>query len=74
MNRLYALMAVCKAGLTNYVYEWWHFSWQDRYAAYWVAYVMNEPDRQMKILGRASVPACYGICDDDLFFSPLAMF
>lgn len=34
-NRLYCLMAAEKAGLMNYVYEFWHFSSGDRYAAYW---------------------------------------
>ena len=34
-NRLYCLIAAEKAGLTNYVYEFWHFSRGDRYAAYW---------------------------------------
>ncbi len=34
-NRLYCLMAAERAGLTNYVYEWWHFSFGDRYDVYW---------------------------------------
>ncbi|MBJ7449842.1 MAG: D-alanyl-D-alanine carboxypeptidase family protein, partial [Parachlamydiales bacterium] len=34
-NRLYCLIAAEKAGLTNYVYEWWHFSFGDRYDVYW---------------------------------------
>ncbi len=34
-NRLYCLIAAERAGLTNYVYEWWHFSFGDRYAVYW---------------------------------------
>jgi D-alanyl-D-alanine dipeptidase len=34
-NRLYCLMAAEKAGLTNYSYEFWHFSYNDRYASYW---------------------------------------
>lgn len=34
-NRLYCLIAAERAGLTNYVYEWWHFSLGDRYDVYW---------------------------------------
>ncbi|HSX37899.1 MAG TPA: M15 family metallopeptidase [Chlamydiales bacterium] len=34
-NRLYCLIAAERAGLTNYVYEWWHFSFGDRYDIYW---------------------------------------
>ena len=34
-NRLYCLIAAERAGLTNYVYEWWHFSVGDRYDIYW---------------------------------------
>jgi len=34
-NRLYCLIAAERAGLTNYVYEWWHFSFGDRYDVYW---------------------------------------
>lgn len=34
-NRLYCLLAAEAAGLTNYVYEWWHFSCGDRYDVYW---------------------------------------
>lgn len=33
-NRLYLLIAASKAGLTNYPYEYWHFSSGDQYAAY----------------------------------------
>ncbi len=35
-NRLYCLVAAEVAGLTNYVYEFWHFSSGDRYDAYWL--------------------------------------
>lgn len=35
-NRLYCLIAAEYAGLTNYSYEFWHFSSQDRYAMYWL--------------------------------------
>jgi len=35
LNRLYLLMAAAKAGLINYSYEYWHFSFGDRYAVYW---------------------------------------
>jgi D-alanyl-D-alanine dipeptidase len=34
-NRLLFLLAATRAGLTNYGYEFWHFSLGDRYAAYW---------------------------------------
>jgi D-alanyl-D-alanine dipeptidase len=34
-NRLYSLMAAERAGLTNYSFEFWHFSSDDRYDAYW---------------------------------------
>jgi D-alanyl-D-alanine dipeptidase len=34
-NRLLFLVAATRAGFTNYVYEFWHFSYGDRYAAYW---------------------------------------
>lgn len=47
-NRLYLLMAAAQAGLTNYVYEYWHFSYGDRYAAYW-----QEQDADKRV-------ACYG--------------
>jgi len=35
LNRLYCLMAAERAGLTNYPYEFWHFSSGDRVDAYW---------------------------------------
>lgn len=34
-NRLYQLIAATQAGLTNYSYEYWHFSTGDRYASFW---------------------------------------
>jgi zinc D-Ala-D-Ala dipeptidase len=34
-NRLYCLLAAERTGLTNYVYEWWHFSFGDKYDVYW---------------------------------------
>ena len=34
-NRLLFLIASTRAGLTNYSFEFWHFSLGDRYAAYW---------------------------------------
>lgn len=34
-NRLYCLIAAERAGLTNYIYEFWHFPSGDRYDAYW---------------------------------------
>ncbi|BDC34396.1 D-alanyl-D-alanine dipeptidase [Candidatus Dependentiae bacterium Noda2021] len=48
MNRLLLLMAATKAGLVNYSYEFWHFSYGDRYAAFWTK--KNSDDRI----------ACYG--------------
>ncbi|OGB84025.1 hypothetical protein A3F66_06655 [candidate division TM6 bacterium RIFCSPHIGHO2_12_FULL_32_22] len=35
VNRLYLMMASTIAGLINYLYEFWHFSFGDRYYAYW---------------------------------------
>lgn len=35
LHRLYCLLAAEKAGLTNYSYEFWHFSSGDRYDLYW---------------------------------------
>ncbi|MGB8468039.1 MAG: hypothetical protein WCE21_03455 [Candidatus Babeliales bacterium] len=32
---LYFLIAANSGGLINYSYEHWHFSYGDRYAAYW---------------------------------------
>lgn len=34
-NRFLFLVAATEAGLTNYVYEWWHYSFGDRYDCYW---------------------------------------
>lgn len=34
-NRLFCLLAAERAGLTNYAYEWWHYSFGDRYSVYW---------------------------------------
>lgn len=34
-HRCMLLIAITRAGLTNYVYEFWHMSSGDRYAAYW---------------------------------------
>ena len=47
-NRLYCLIAAEKAGLTNYLYEYWHFSSGDRYASFW-----NMKDPSLRA-------ACYG--------------
>ena len=35
LNRLYVLMAASLAGLVNYSYEHWHFSYGDRYYCFW---------------------------------------
>lgn len=55
LNRLYLLMAAAKAGLINYVYEYWHFSAGDRYAAYW-----QEKNLTKRV-------ACYGAVGDSFF-------
>lgn len=34
-NRLLFLIAAMHAGLTNYIYEFWHYSFGDRYSIYW---------------------------------------
>ncbi len=34
-NRLLCFIAATKAGLTNYVFEHWHYSLGDRYGAFW---------------------------------------
>ncbi|NBX77989.1 hypothetical protein EBQ93_01350 [bacterium] len=35
LHRLLLCVSALNAGLTSYVYEFWHFSIKDRYAAYW---------------------------------------
>ncbi len=47
-NRLYCLLAACRAGLINYVFEFWHFSSGDRYAAYWQE---KEPSKRAALFG-----------------------
>ena len=42
LNRLYLLIAALNSGLINYVYEHWHFSAGDRYAAYWQGKDVNK--------------------------------
>jgi D-alanyl-D-alanine dipeptidase len=32
---MFFLLAATQAGLINYPYEFWHFSFGDRYEAYW---------------------------------------
>ncbi|MCL4361784.1 D-alanyl-D-alanine carboxypeptidase family protein [Candidatus Dependentiae bacterium] len=49
-NRLLFLIAATKAGLTNYLYEFWHFSYGDRYAFYWRE---SNPDLKIAIYGPA---------------------
>lgn len=49
-NRLYCLIAAEHAGLTNYVYEWWHFSFGDRYSVYW-----QDQDNQEKVAQYGSI-------------------
>lgn len=48
MNRLYFLLAATKAGLIGYIYEHWHFSCGDRYAAYWTE---NDESRRCAVYG-----------------------
>ncbi len=50
LNRLLFLIAATRAGLTNYVYEFWHFSFGDRYAAYWRK---NNTQKQIAIYNSA---------------------
>jgi hypothetical protein len=40
-NRIYCLIAAEQSGLTNYSFEFWHFSSKDRYAVFWEN--RNEP-------------------------------
>ena len=47
-NRFLFLIAATKAGLINYVYEFWHFSYGDRYASYWQE---ANPDARQAIYG-----------------------
>ena len=54
-NRLFCLMAANRADLTNYVYEFWHFSCNDRYAAYWLH----------ETYGTTPVVARFGACKAD---------
>ena len=35
LNSMYCGLAAYRAGLINYVYEFWHFSAGDRFAVYW---------------------------------------
>lgn len=46
-NRIYCLVAAERAGLTNYLYEFWHFSSGDRYDAYW----KNQGPEKMALYG-----------------------
>ncbi len=50
LNRLFLLMAATKAGLTNYSFEYWHFSCGDRYAAFW-----QEEDASKRVAHYGSV-------------------
>lgn len=47
-HRLLFLIAATQAGLINYVYEFWHFSYGDRYASYWSE---TNPDARQAIYG-----------------------
>lgn len=48
-NRLFLLLAAHLSELTNYLYEYWHLSFGDRYAAYWKA------DKSKKIAQYGSI-------------------
>lgn len=50
-NRLYLLLACAAAGLVNYPYEYWHFSYGDRYATYWQE---HESEKQCALYGAVS--------------------
>ncbi|MDP3889110.1 MAG: M15 family metallopeptidase [bacterium] len=49
-NRLLLLISATSAGLTNYLYEFWHFSYGDRYDAYW-----RESDPQKRLAKYSAV-------------------
>lgn len=52
LHRLLLLMAAAKAGLVNYAYEYWHFSYGDRYAAYWQE---NDPNKRIAYYGACAL-------------------
>jgi D-alanyl-D-alanine dipeptidase len=54
LNRLFLLLAATRAGLANYSYEFWHFSYGDRYAAYWLE---KKPSQRKAIYGTVSNPS-----------------
>jgi zinc D-Ala-D-Ala dipeptidase len=54
LNRLFLLLAATRAGLVNYSYEFWHFSYGDRYAAYWLE---KNPSQRKAIYGSVSNPS-----------------
>jgi len=47
-NRLFCLIAAERAGLTNYPFEFWHFSFGDRYASFWHE---QKPENRKAIYG-----------------------
>ena len=49
-NRLLFLIAATRAGFTNYLNEFWHFSYGDRYASYW-----RESNPQNRVANYGSV-------------------
>ena len=49
-NRFYCFVSAERAGLTNYAYEYWHFSSGDRYDAYWKK---NDPSERKAFYGPA---------------------
>jgi D-alanyl-D-alanine dipeptidase len=54
LNRLFLLLAANRAGLVNYSYEFWHFSYGDRYAAYWLE---KNSSQRKAIYGAVSNPS-----------------
>ena len=52
MHRLLFLVAATTAGLVNYQFEWWHFSYGDRYASYWQE---QDPAKRIAIYGVAQL-------------------
>lgn len=47
-NRLFLVVTALKVGLINYAYEWWHFSWRDRYALFWQE---QDPEKRKSAYG-----------------------
>lgn len=54
LNRLFLLIAATRAGLVNYSYEFWHYSYGDRYAVYWLE---KNPSQRKAIYESVSNPS-----------------